>query len=195
MVLVRLGKKRFAKRIARIVAENGLREEPNPEQHRVMEIGSINSEAFLKAIEQVDPKVILLAGCRMMKREVLYRMKVPILNYHAGITPQYRGMNGGYWARACRDEANFGGTVHLVDKGVDTGAILYQARGKPAPDDNLMTYTHRIAAISRDICIRAVRDALEDKLRPAASGASPSRQWYHPPIWQYLWIGLTRGVW
>jgi folate-dependent phosphoribosylglycinamide formyltransferase PurN len=193
MVLVRLGKKRLAKRIARIVDENGLEEEPKPE-HRVTEIGSINSDAFLRAAEHIDPKAILLVGCRIAKPGILSALEVPVLNYHAGITPQYRGMNCGYWALAAGDKENFGGTVHLVDKGVDTGAILYQARGLPAPDDNLMTYTHRIAAISRDICIRGVRDALEGKLRPVVA-SGPSRQYYHPTAWQYLWTGLTRGVW
>lgn len=193
MVLVRLGKKRFAKRIARIVQENGLEEEPGPD-HRVTEIGSINSEDFLKAVERVGPKVILLVGCRIVRPAILASLKMPVLNYHAGITPQYRGMNCGYWALAAGDKGNFGGTVHLVDKGVDTGAILYQARGLPAPDDNLMTYTHRIAAISRDICIAGVRDALEDKLRPVAA-SGPSHQYYHPTVWQYVWTGVTRGVW
>ena len=193
MVLVRLGKKRFEKRIERIVQENGLEEEVKPE-HPVTNIDSINSEAFLKAIERIDPKVILLVGCRIAKPGVLAAIKIPVLNYHAGITPQYRGMNCGYWALASGDPGNFGGTVHLVDKGVDTGAVLYQARGRPAPDDNLMTYTHRIAAISRDACAAAVRDALDGKLRPAAV-SGPSRQYYHPTIWQYVWTGLARGVW
>jgi folate-dependent phosphoribosylglycinamide formyltransferase PurN len=193
MILVRLGKKRFAGQIARIVAENGLEEEPKPE-HRVTGIGSINSEAFLEAVRHLVPKVILLVGCRIAKPVTLAALKVPVLNYHAGIIPQYRGMNGGYWALASGDVENFGATVHLVDSGVDTGATLYQVRGKPARDDNIMTYAHRLAAMSREMCIEAVRDALEGRLRPVPSDA-PSRQWYHPTIWQYFWTGLTRGVW
>jgi methionyl-tRNA formyltransferase len=190
---VRLGKKRFAGRIERIVEENGLEEEPKPE-HRVTRVASINSPEFIAAIERLDPKAILLAGCRIVRPQVLSTLRCPVLNYHAGITPQYRGMNGGYWALACGDRENFGGTVHLVDEGIDTGAVVYQARGLPGSDDNLMTYTHCIAALSRSICVAAVRDALDGKLRPTAT-SGVSRQWYHPTIWQYLWTGLTRGVW
>ena len=58
-------------------------------------------------------------------------MPCPVLNYHAGITPKYRGMNGGYWALATGDAGNFGATVHLVDAGVDTGGVLHQVRGRP----------------------------------------------------------------
>jgi len=193
MLLVRLGKKRFATRIERIVAENGLEEESRPE-HKVVDIGSINSGKCLDALKRLDPKVVLLAGCRIVKPEILSQVRCPVLNYHAGINPQYRGMNGGYWALASGDPGNFGTTVHLVDAGIDTGGILYQVRGKPAPDDNIMTYAHRLAALSRDMCTRAVGDALSGKLTTVASDG-PSRQWYHPTIWQYLATGFTRGVW
>jgi hypothetical protein len=57
-----------------------------------------------------------------------------------------------------------------------------------------MIYGHRLAAMSRDICVAAVRDALGGKLRPLPSDA-PSRQWYHPTVWQYLATGIRRGVW
>lgn len=194
MVLVKLGKKRFARRIERMVAENGLEEEPKPE-HRVTRVTSINAPDFLRAVEAIAPKVILLNGCRIARRETLAAMTVPVLNYHAGINPQYRGMNGGYWALASGDPGNFGATVHLVDPGVDTGDILYQVRGRPADDDNIMTYAHRLAAMSRQMCVQAVRDALEGGLKPVAAGDVPSRQWYHPTVWQYLWTGATRGVW
>ena len=193
MVLVRFGKKRFAARIERIVAENGLEEEPRPE-HTIVDIGSINSNECLAALGRLDPKVVLLAGCRIVKPEILAKIRCPVLNYHAGISPQYRGMNGGYWALASNDPGNFGTTVHMVDAGIDTGGILYQARGKPARDDNIMTYTHRLAALSRDICVRAVGDALEGRLTIVPSDG-PSRQWYHPTIWRYLATGLSRGVW
>lgn len=193
MVLVRLGKKVFDRRIAKIVAENGLEEEPRP-GHPIHRVVTVNSREFLETIERLKPKVVLLVGCRIVAPKILAAIGCPVLNYHAGITPQYRGMNGGYWALASGDRGNFGATVHLVDAGIDTGAILHQVRAKPAADDNIMTYAHRLAAASRGICIQAVRDALEGRLKPVA-GDGPSRQWCHPTVWQYLWTGLTKGVW
>ena len=89
MVLVRLGKKRFAKRIERIVAENGLEEEPKPE-HPVTNIDSINSQAFLKSIERIDPRAILLVGCRIAKPEILAAIKVPVYLRPDTRRPGYR---------------------------------------------------------------------------------------------------------
>jgi methionyl-tRNA formyltransferase len=193
MVLTRLGKRFLAGRAEKIVAENGLETAPRAGQ-AIVEVLSANSPEFLQAIETAAPAVVLLAGCRMLSRQTLAAMPCPVLNYHAGITPKYRGMNGGYWALASGDAENFGATVHLVDAGVDTGAVLHQVRGRPKPGDNLMLYPLRLAALSREICISAIEDALAGKLHPVETGL-PSRQWYHPPIWSYLWKGLTRSVW
>jgi hypothetical protein len=64
----------------------------------------------------------------------------------------------------------------------------------PHAGDNLMLYALRQAAFSRDICIRSVEDALAGHLKPTKQDM-PSRQWYHPTIWFYLWTGITKHVW
>ncbi len=165
-----------------------------PTEDTVVRIGSANSPDLVDAVKKAGAQVVLLAGCRLLGRATLAAMPCPVLNYHAGITPRYRGMNGGYWALASGDPDNFGATVHLVDAGVDTGAILYQARGKPLPGDTIATYAQTQAAFSRDICIRAIEDVLNGAGRPIVP-ALPSQQWYHPTIWRYLWTGIVRGVW
>ena len=103
-------------------------------------------------------------------------------------------MNGGYWALATGDAENFGATVHLVDAGVDTGGVLHQVRGKPGRGDNIALYALRLAAMSREICVKAVEDALEGRLAPVTP-EMPSKQWYHPTIGFYLRTGLAKGVW
>jgi hypothetical protein len=39
-----------------------------------------------------------------------------------------------------------------------------------------------------------VEEALAGKLAPRPA-EGPSRQWTTPPIWRYLWTGVTKGVW
>lgn len=193
MVLVRLGKRFFAARADRIVKDAGLETEPRPGQ-AIVDVSSANSPEFVAAIERLKPAAILLGGCRLLSRATLAAMPCPVLNYHAGITPKYRGMNGGYWSLATGDAENFGATVHLVDAGVDTGAVLHQVRGRPGRGDNIALYALRLAAMSREICIQGVRDALEGRLAPTSPDL-PSKQWYHPTLWFYLWTGLRKGVW
>ncbi|MER9326379.1 formyl transferase [Mesorhizobium sp. M0488] len=193
MVLTRLGKLLLAGHARRLIAEEKLDIEPRQDQ-AIIHVASANSLECLKAIEKIQPGVVLLNGCRLLSKDILARMPCPVINYHAGITPKYRGMNGGYWALISGDPQNFGTTVHLVDAGVDTGAVLKQAHGRPKPGDSITSYALRQAAFSRDICVEAVRDVLAGKLAAVDPGL-PSRQWYHPTIWFYLWTGLRRGIW
>lgn len=193
MVLTKLGKRFFAGHAERLIAEQKLETEPKPGQ-KIIHVSSANAADCLQAIADIRPRVVLLAGCRLLSRQTLAKMPCPVLNYHAGIAPKYRGMNGGYWALASGDAGNFGTTVHLVDAGVDTGGVLKQARGRPEPGDTISSYALRQAAFSRDICVEAVRDALAGKLATIDPGL-PSKQWYHPTIWFYLWTGLTKRVW
>ncbi len=193
MVLIRLGKRFFAARAERIAKAAALRTEPRGGQ-AILRVPSANSPEFLAAMDRFAPSVVLLAGCRLLSRQTLAAMPCPVLNYHAGITPKYRGMNGGYWALATGDGGNFGATVHLVDAGVDTGGVLRQVRGRPEPGDNIALYALRLAALSRDICIDSVADALDGRSATTTPDL-PSAQWYHPTIWFYVWTGLTKGVW
>lgn len=193
MTLIKAQKARLARRLQAIETAHDLRTEPDP-MHRVTRIPSVNGPQFAEAMTRIRPDVVLLVGCRILKPEALKAVPCPVLNYHAGITPAYRGVNGGYWALATGDRENFGTTIHLVDAGVDTGAVIAQVRGKPEPGDSLATYAHRLAAMSRELCAEAVAAALEGRLVPRpASG--PSRQWFHPPVWLYLWNGVAKGVW
>jgi hypothetical protein len=56
------------------------------------------------------------------------------------------------------------------------------------------TYPLLQTAASTDIVIKAIDDALSGTLKPLTANG-PSRQWYHPPIWTWLWNGVTRGIW
>ena len=193
MVLTRLGKRFMAGHAERLIAEEKLDTEPRQGQ-TIIHVPSANGPECLEAVARINPGVVLLAGCRLLSKDTLAKMPCPVLNYHAGIAPKYRGMNGGYWALASGDQGNFGTTVHLVDAGVDTGGVLKQARGKPGPGDTISSYALRQAAFSRDTCVETVGDALAGKLATIDPGL-PSKQWYHPTIWFYLWAGVTRSIW
>jgi len=193
MVLTRLSRPLSSRRLRRTVAECGLRTEPAPGQS-IVHVASADSAECADAIAATGADVVLLNGCRLVSRATLERIACPVLNFHAGITPEYRGMNGGYWALATGDAENFGATVHLVDAGVDTGGVVRQVRSTPRPGDSISTYAMTMAAFSVDACAEAIAAAATNRIEMARTGL-PSRQWYHPTIWFYLWTGLTKGVW
>jgi hypothetical protein len=181
------------RRIATIRRENNL-DARWPDGCERIEVPSVNAPECLVQIARLDPRVILLLGTRIIDRTTLAGIKVPIVNYHAGITPKYRGIHGGYWAKAEGDLANFGVTVHLVDPGIDTGAVLYQARVTPTRRDNYATFPYLQLAAVLPLMEQAARDALAGALKPQTVDL-PSRLWSHPTIWSYLAAGLRRGAW
>jgi folate-dependent phosphoribosylglycinamide formyltransferase PurN len=193
MMATRIGKAMSKRRTAQIVADHALNVEASPLLTRIT-VGSINDAATHHLLAGLQPKVLFLAGCRLLSPATLAAVSCPVINYHAGICPAYRGMNGGYFALAAGDQQNFGTTVHLVDSGVDTGGILYQQRLVPASSDTFFTYAMLMAAGSRAIAVQGVRDALEGTLRPMKTDL-PSRQWFHPTLWGYIRTGLKTGIW
>lgn len=193
MVASRLGKRFATKRDAQIIDEFELQTAPGADQ-RIISVSSANDAECTRIIAEEKPDVIVLVGCRMLRPKTLAAIHAPIINYHAGINPKYRGMMGGYWALVNNDVENFGTTVHRVDEGVDTGAVLYQARMTPSPADTIATYAMIMAAHSRQICIRAVADILQGKQKIVTVNL-PSKQWYYPPVWFYIRTGIMRGIW
>jgi len=180
-------------RIRQIVAEMGLSTEPNPDCV-VYKVGSVNAMACRTALAMIDPDVVVVIGTRIIGKQTLAAITVPVINSHAGWNPKYRGQAGGYWALACGDPEHAGVTVHLVDEGVDTGDILYQERFTATRADSFSTYYYIQAGVSRPLVIKAVEDALAGRLMPKKSDL-PSQQFYHPTLWFYLWTAFSKGVW
>ncbi|HLH87428.1 MAG TPA: formyl transferase [Xanthobacteraceae bacterium] len=165
-----------------------------PENCERIDVPSVNSPECLTHLSRLDPRVIFVLGTRILDGTTLAAIKVPVINYHAGITPKYRGIHGGYWAKAEGDLGNFGVTLHLVDSGIDTGAVLYQARLAPGPHDNYATFPYLQLAAVLPLMEQAARDALAGALKPQSVDL-PSRLWSHPTIWSYVAAGLRKGAW
>jgi folate-dependent phosphoribosylglycinamide formyltransferase PurN len=181
------------RRIAAILRRHQL--EPRwPDGCERINVPSVNSPECIACLTRLDPRVILLLGTRILNRATLAAIQAPLINYHAGITPKYRGIHGGYWAKAEGDLENFGVTVHLVDAGIDTGAVLYQARLAPSARDNYATFPYLQLAAVLPLMEQAARDALAGTLKPQTVDL-PSRLWSHPTLWGYLARALRNGAW
>jgi hypothetical protein len=193
VLLQRIIAKRSRGRFAEIIAEYGLDPAPNP-ACEVIAVGSVNAPACREALGRLRPDAVFVIGTRIIGAETLRAIQAPLMNLHGGITPKYRGQAGGYWALAKGDPDHAGVTVHLVDAGVDTGEVLYQARIRPGRRDNFSTYFYLQAAAFRPLILQALEDALGGKLRPFRPEL-PSQLMHHPTLWGYLWTGLSSGVW
>ena len=161
---------------------------------RVIKIGSVNSPRCRRALQLLRPRVVAVYGTRIISQQTLAAIDAPFINYHAGINPKYRGQHPAYWARVAGDDANAGVTVHLVDKGVDTGEVIYQQPVEFARRDNIATYQYVQLATGMSLLARAVADVLGGRLATRRVEL-PSKLWFPPTLWQYVWNGTVKGVW
>ena len=184
---------RLAKdRIAEIKMQYGLNNTP-VETQKYHPVESVNSDEVISLLQELQPDAVVVNGTRIIAERVLESIDAPFINTHAGITPKYRGVHGGYWALAEDDAAHCGVTVHLVDTGVDTGGILYQSIIQPEKTDSFNTYPLLQLAEAIPLMRQALKDVLHGDLRPVAVDL-PSKLWYHPTLWEYATNYLRRGV-
>lgn len=181
------------RRIEEIRRQYGLNDTPiEGPVHRVPSVNSEEARAFLR---EIDPVVVVVNGTRIIGRKTLDAVSARFINMHAGITPLYRGVHGGYWALAEGRPELVGTTIHFVDEGIDTGTIIRQATFSVSREDSFATYPYLHTAAGLPILVDAVRAALQGTLRPQEGSLDlPSRLRSHPTLWEYAYPRLTRGV-
>jgi methionyl-tRNA formyltransferase len=159
----------------------------------VSHVNSVNDEEVIALLQQLQPHLVIVNGTRIISKKVLGSVQCRFINTHAGITPKYRGVHGTYWALVAKDAENSGVTVHLVDAGIDTGSVLYQALVKPTAQDNFVTYPLLQLAAGIPLLKQAVADALDNNIS-TKKGTEESKLWSHPTIWQYLYNRVFKQV-
>jgi len=159
-----------------------------------IDVASLNARDAIARIELLAPKAVFVASTGMLRQPLLAACACPVVNYHSGINPAYRGINGGYFALANGEPENFGVTLHLVDRGVDTGPIFTTNRIETTRADNMQTYMTLMAARSQQLVADTMARVLAGDVTPVMSNLA-SAQYYAPTLGQYLRNGLGRGVW
>jgi folate-dependent phosphoribosylglycinamide formyltransferase PurN len=186
-------RRRGAPRIRRILAEHRL--EQGAVGEPATRVASVNTPEARAALRALAPDVVVVHGTGILTDETLRCVSAPFINMHTGITPFCRGVHGGYWALADGRADLAGVTVHLVDRGIDTGPVLAQAIIQIGPDDSYATYPALQTAAGLPLLVDAVERALAGTLAPRAPLASaPSRLRTHPTLWGYLWRRAARQV-
>ncbi len=177
-----------------IIAREGLREEPIPEE-LLLQVASVNDKVTRAELTRVNPTYVIVHGTRIITKKTLQATSAPFINIHAGITPQYRGAHGAYWALVQDDIEHCGVTVHLVDEGVDTGGVLAQGVVVPTARDSFVTYPLLQLALGLQLLHEVLKKrSLAPYATPTDATPAPSQVWAHPTLWGYLWQRFVHQV-
>ncbi len=181
-----------AKYIKNILAANQLNISDIPAS-KIVRVNSINDNTVVEMLRNIKPDIVIVNGTRIISKKILNAVSCVFINGHTGITPMYRGVHGGYWALVNNDVSHCGVTVHLVDEGIDTGAILYQENIQATKKDNFVTYPYLQTGKMLPLLSKAINDALSENLNKVSLTGN-SKIWYHPTIWQYLFYRIFKNV-
>jgi methionyl-tRNA formyltransferase len=142
----------------------------------------LHDTGALEDLAALRPDVMVLAGADIVPAAALEIPAIGTVNGHYGLLPRYRGMNVTEWSIYNDDPV--GVSVHLVDPGIDTGAIVAREPVRAASGDDLVSLREK----HRDACARLL---VEATLRLAGGTAEPveqrpaeGRQYYrmHPAL-------------
>jgi phosphoribosylglycinamide formyltransferase-1 len=121
------------------------------------------SKKLQETIEHFNPDLVVLAGfMRILPPSFIDRFGPNIINTHPSLLPLFPG------AHAVRDALAAGAretgvTMHVVDKGVDTGPIIAQKTVTVMPADDEASLHERIKVEERKLLVDTVLSIAEKR--------------------------------
>jgi hypothetical protein len=161
--------------------------------------GELNSTRTREFLSVSDLAVLVVYGTNLLREPLLSDWAGRIVNLHLGLSPYYRGTATNFYPLYNGEPQYVGATIHLIDKGIDSGPILRHARPEIVADDQ----PHTIGCKA----ILAGTEAMIDVLQGWAGGdrftvqqwgpAKPRlylRKHYHPRQVVELYEKLKAGM-
>lgn len=118
-----------------------------------------SERAYVTALREAQVDLIVLAGfMRVLKGDFLRAFEGRIVNVHPSLLPSFPGLEA--WKQSLDYGVKVTGcTVHFVDAGVDSGAIIGQQTVPVLDEDTAATLHARIHAAEHELfprCVAAV---------------------------------------
>ncbi len=113
---------------------------------------------LMRVLENYEVDLIVLAGyLNILSPETIDHYRNRIINVHPALIPAYCG-DGFYGMKVheaviANKEAFSGATVHYVDEGTDTGAIIAQEKVAVSPEDTPETLQKKVLAIEHKLLV------------------------------------------
>ncbi len=144
-----------------------------------IEPGQLNTEETVAFLAAAGVDTVLIYGTNLIREPLLARFAGRMVNMHLGLSPYYRGTATNFYPLLNEEPEYVGVTIHLIDPGIDSGAILAHARPVIEPGDG----PHTIGCKA----IQAGIDKLIDVLPAWHNGErEPVPQWHVPGAKLYL---------
>lgn len=139
-----------------IAEENGI---------SVFQPETLKNEAMLGTLKELNPDiVIVVAYGKILPEYILNYPKYGCVNVHASLLPKYRGAAPIQWA-VINGESESGVTTMYMEKGLDTGDMIYKSFCKIRDDETYGELHDELAPLGADLLVKTVK-AIEDGVAP-----------------------------
>lgn len=120
---------------------------------------------FINRLKATKVDWVVLAGfMRIIKSDFLKAFPERIVNVHPSLLPSFPGLDAA--AQALDYGAKMTGTtVHLVDQGIDTGAIVAQEAVRIEENDTPETLHERIKTVEHRLYPQALADLIAGRIQ------------------------------
>jgi phosphoribosylglycinamide formyltransferase-1 len=120
--------------------------------------------ACIAALQEARVDLVVLAGfMRILKGDFLRAFHQRVVNIHPALLPSFPGLEA--WKQALDYGVKVTGcTVHFVDQGVDTGAIIAQQTVPVLDNDTPATLHERIQEAERELYPKAIALLAGDRI-------------------------------
>ena len=142
----------------------------------VLQPRNLKSANFIDKLKNFNPDLIAVVAFRILPEEVFSLPPRGSINLHASLLPRYRGAAPINWA-LINGDTETGVTTFLLNKKVDTGAILLQLPVAIAPDDDYGSLHDRLMTAGADLLLETIDGLESGSLTPkpqSSEQASPA---------------------
>ncbi len=148
---------------------------------------AINSETTRQLFKDADADLGLSLGNGYIAESVFSIPRHGMVNLHSEILPQFRGAQSIIWP-IYEGVENTGITIHQIDKGIDTGVILYQKKYPidfhPTLQETVVNNVYK----ARELIPQAFAYVCTnyEVLRANATPQEGGKSYTTPSIWQFI---------
>ena len=178
----------------------GLRGLQQAQKAPVLKVQDINDHRVLDFLKQSDPSLVIVNGTSLIKPALIHAFTGPMVNVHVGITPEYRGSYGGFWALYDHRIDRVGVTLHTIDEGIDTGQIIAHGFLEIKETPTLKGLVYEQQRLGLELLMKLI-EQWPEKIDSARYGSQPRRKgrFFYPPgltdylKWKKWWLAMKSG--
>lgn len=131
----------------------------------ILQPQKLKDPVFLKELADFRADLQIVVAFRMLPQEVWSMPRLGTFNLHASLLPLYRGaapIQRAIW----NGETQSGVTTFLLDKDLDTGAILYQEKTTITAEETAGSLHDKLLQLGAPLVVKTARDLFAGNITP-----------------------------